>query len=60
VIYRRHINTYVWHFVPECATWPGEAYEERKERPVNDPLDLCSECMARLLRGGKYMPPKEK
>jgi hypothetical protein len=53
MIYRRRINTYVWHFSPECPMWPEESFEERTERPANDPLDLCSECSALLIRDGR-------
>ena len=54
MIYRRRINTYVWHFSPECSLWPKEFFEERSERPANDPLDICSECSAILMRDGRY------
>ena len=59
MIYRRIINTYVWHFSRLCSRWPTELYEERRERPANDPLDLCSECTALILTMGRCreMPP---
>jgi hypothetical protein len=53
MIYRRLINTTVWHFSPRCSAWPGESYEERQERPAYDPRDLCGECTALLLRMGR-------
>lgn len=51
MIYRRRINTYQWHFCQNCQAWPTDEYEERKERAATDPLDLCSECQTKLLRG---------
>ena len=53
MIYRRLINTYVWHFSPLCSAWPKELYEERQERPAYDPMGLCSECTALLLKMGR-------
>lgn len=56
MVYRRHINTYVWHFSPDCSMWPTEEFEERQERPAHDPLDLCSECTVKLLKEGRSRP----
>jgi hypothetical protein len=61
MVYRRLVNTYVWHFSPLCSQWPRETYEETQERSATDPLDLCSECTALLLkmgRGGAKEPDK--
>jgi hypothetical protein len=49
VIYRRHINTYQWHFCQNCKEWPTKNYEERSERPDSG-LDLCVDCQVKLLK----------
>lgn len=49
MLYRRRMNTYVWHFCKSCPDWPGDGYQE-----TADPSrwgDICSECQALLLRG---------
>jgi hypothetical protein len=53
MIYRRKLNTYVWHFSTKCSMWPTESFEERPERPAKDPLDLCGECTAILIKDGR-------
>ena len=46
LIYRKAINSQVWHFSAECSTWPTSNYIESESSQQPEDGQLCSECAA--------------
>ena len=46
-LYRRRAKEEMWHFVPECSSWPSSEYIELNARP-RVAGGMCEECIDRI------------
>jgi hypothetical protein len=45
MVYRKAISSQVWHWSPQCTTWPKQNYIQSQELAF-ETSELCNECVA--------------